>query len=182
TYLLLLAQSTSMIGSVARRAAGTLARPNFRPVAFRNFSTAEAPAVMKLNFGLPHQTIYKEKVVDQVIIPGSEGEYGVTAGHSPIVAELKPGVVQVMHEPGQEPEKFFVSAGFALTHPTSVTDITAIEAVRVEELDEAAVREAYDSSKREMEAAPNGSREEAEAQVAFETSKAMGSAIGVTLA
>lgn len=40
---------------------------------------------------------------------------------------------------GQEPEKFFVSAGFALTHPTSVTDITAIEAVRVEELDEGAV-------------------------------------------
>ena len=40
---------------------------------------------------------------------------------------------------GQEPESFFVSAGFALTHPTSVTDITAIEAVRVEELDEGAV-------------------------------------------
>lgn len=40
---------------------------------------------------------------------------------------------------GQEPEKFFVSAGFALTHPSSVTDITAIEAVRVEELDEGAV-------------------------------------------
>lgn len=34
-----------------------------------------------------------------MIIPGSEGEYGVTAGHSPIVAELKPGVVQVIHEP-----------------------------------------------------------------------------------
>lgn len=32
-----------------------------------------------------------------------------------------------------------MSAGFALTHPSSVTDITAIEAVRVEELDEAAV-------------------------------------------
>ena len=37
--------------------------------------------------------------VAQVIIPGSAGEYGVTAGHSPIVAELKPGVVQVLHEP-----------------------------------------------------------------------------------
>lgn len=34
----------------------------------------------------------------QVIIPGSAGEYGVTAGHSPIVAELKPGVIQVLHE------------------------------------------------------------------------------------
>lgn len=34
----------------------------------------------------------------QVIIPGSEGEYGVTVGHSPLVAELKPGVLQVLHE------------------------------------------------------------------------------------
>lgn len=33
-----------------------------------------------------------------MIIPGSAGEYGVTAGHSPIVAELKPGVIQVLHE------------------------------------------------------------------------------------
>lgn len=35
----------------------------------------------------------------KVIIPGSAGEYGVTAGHSPVVAELKPGVMQVIHEP-----------------------------------------------------------------------------------
>lgn len=32
-----------------------------------------------------------------MIIPGSEGEYGVTVGHSPIVSELKPGVLQVLH-------------------------------------------------------------------------------------
>lgn len=43
------------------------------------------------------------------------------------------------------------------------------------------VREAFESSKRDMEAAANGSREEAEAQVGLETSKAMGAAIGVTL-
>ncbi|CAN0122685.1 unnamed protein product, partial [Ectocarpus fasciculatus] len=118
----------------------------------------------------------------QVIIPGSAGEYGVTAGHSPIVAELKPGVVQVVHEAGQEPENFFVSAGFALTHPTSVTDITAIEAVRVEEIDEGAVKSSYDAAKREMDAATEGSREAAEAQVAVETTKAMAAAIGVVLA
>lgn len=44
-----------------------------------------------------------------------------------------------LHVQGQTPENFFVSAGFALTHPSSVTDITAIEAVRLEELDESAV-------------------------------------------
>lgn len=45
---------------------------------------------------------------------------------------------------GKEPEKFFVSAGFALTHASSVTDVTAIEAVRVEEIDGEAVRAPFD--------------------------------------
>ena len=40
----------------------------------------------------------------------------------------------------------------------------------------------YESQKREMEAAAEGSREAAEAQVGVETSKAMAAAIGLTLA
>lgn len=55
--------------------------------------------------------------------------------HSTLVA-FRPCSV---YSQGKEPEKFFVSAGFALTHADSVTDVTAIEAVRVEELDEGAV-------------------------------------------
>jgi hypothetical protein len=45
---------------------------------------------------LPHrplQPIYADKVVDQLIIPGADGEYGVTAGISPIISELIPGLV-----------------------------------------------------------------------------------------
>jgi F0F1-type ATP synthase epsilon subunit len=45
----------------------------------------------------------------------------VTKNHSPVIAELKAGVVQIVHEPGQAPEKYFVSGGFALTHANSVT-------------------------------------------------------------
>lgn len=52
---------------------------------------------------------------------GLAGEYGVTKNHSPVIAELKAGVVQIVHEPGQAPEKYFVSGGFALTHANSVT-------------------------------------------------------------
>lgn len=44
------------------------------------------------------------------------------------------------------------------------------------------VKAAFESSKREMEAAAEGSREAAEAQVGVETSKAMAAAIGLTLA
>ena len=40
----------------------------------------------------------------------------------PYVAQLKPGVLQILHEEGtSESEKYFVSGGLALTHPDSST-------------------------------------------------------------
>lgn len=44
------------------------------PPLSRCFSTAEAPAAMKLNFCLPHETIYKDKEVDQVIVCAAQQE------------------------------------------------------------------------------------------------------------
>ena len=97
-----------------RRTLPTLAR--------RAMSSApEASGSMTLNFNLPHETIYSEAKVSQVIVPGSSGEYGVTADHVPIVAQLKAGVLQIIHEGQAEPEKYFVAGGFSLTHPNSVT-------------------------------------------------------------
>jgi F-type H+-transporting ATPase subunit delta len=77
-------------------------------------------AKMVLNFCLPHETIYRDAEVSQVILPGVDGEYGVTVNHVPTVSQLKPGVVQVLFKTG-EPEKYFIAGGFALTHPNSVT-------------------------------------------------------------
>lgn len=98
---------------------------------------AAASSQLTLNFTTPTNPIHVKKVVDKVIVPGAAGEYGVTAGHSPIISELKPGVVQVVHVGVMsriffvklsinflcqgETEKFFVAGGFALTHPNSVT-------------------------------------------------------------
>lgn len=84
-------------------------------------STEAAPAtVMTLNFSLPHETIYNGAAVDSVIIPGADGEYGITVDHVPTVSQLKAGVLQIMHSEG-EAEKYFVAGGFALTHENSVT-------------------------------------------------------------
>jgi F-type H+-transporting ATPase subunit delta len=76
---------------------------------------------MTLNFSLPTETIYEGAKVDQVIIPGAAGEYGVTADHVPVVAQMKPGVLQILHEGSSDPEKYFVAGGFSITHDNSVT-------------------------------------------------------------
>lgn len=85
---------------------------------------------------------------------GLAGEYGVTKGHSPIISELKAGVVQITHEPGQAPEKYFVSGGFALTHANSVTDIAVVEAAKLDDIDPEAVPKIYAEAVKDMNAAP----------------------------
>lgn len=98
------------------RTASTILRRS----AARCMSTEAVSTAMTLNFSLPHETIYDGATVASVIIPGAEGEYGVTVDHVPTVSQLKPGVLQILHDDG-ETEKYFCSGGFALTHPNSVT-------------------------------------------------------------
>ena len=89
--------------------------------AFSSEATAEATSVT-LNFSVPYESIYSGAKVSLVIIPGVEGEYGVTANHVPYVAQLKPGVLQVMFEDsGSDSEKYCVAGGYAFTHSNSVT-------------------------------------------------------------
>lgn len=93
---------------------------------------------LNLNFNLPHQSIYNGKEVDKVILPGEDGEFGVTAGHSPMISQLQPGTVTVVHTSG-ESEKFFVSGGFAVTR-AEATDVSCPEAFPLSEFDPAAVK------------------------------------------
>merc|ERR1719183_231003 len=108
---------------------------------------------MTLNFTLPHSCVYDAAPVESVKVPGMEGEYGITAGHTPIVSQLKPGMVSIVHKAGEEGEKYFVSGGFALTHADSSTDISAMEAVKLDALDESAVKSTYSSAKSDFDSA-----------------------------
>ena len=38
--------------------------------------------------------------VDQVDVPGSEGDFGVLAGHAPLVTTLRPGILTIYREGG----------------------------------------------------------------------------------
>lgn len=79
---------------ITRTVQSSVARRGFAEAA----PAAAAGAQMILNFTTPHQPIYKKHPVSMVIIPSESGEYGVSAGHSPIISQLKPGVVTVIHQ------------------------------------------------------------------------------------
>jgi F-type H+-transporting ATPase subunit epsilon len=49
-----------------------------------------------------------------VVVPGTEGEFGVMAGHAPVMATLKDEAELVVYRSaGAHPEKVRVSGGFA---------------------------------------------------------------------
>lgn len=72
--------------------------------------------------------------VDQVDIPGSEGDFGVFAGHAPMVAMLRPGLVTI-HQ-GSKTEKVVVLGGFVEVSAAGLTLLAEV-AANVAELDRA---------------------------------------------
>jgi len=57
--------------------------------------------------------------VEQVDVPGAEGDFGVLAAHAPMVTTLRPGILTV-HTPGGE-QKIVVLGGFAEVSPEGLT-------------------------------------------------------------
>ena len=52
--------------------------------------------------------------VYMVVVPGTEGDFGVLAGHAPVMAMVKPdAAIQVYKTAGAMPESIKVSGGFA---------------------------------------------------------------------
>jgi len=75
--------------------------------------------------------------VDQVDVPGSEGDFGVLAGHAPLIALLRPGLMTVYA--GGEQTKLVVLGGFAEVGPDGLT-VLADVATSLEDLDRAALQ------------------------------------------
>ena len=155
-------------------------------VARRTFASEAVSTNLVLSFNLPHTTLYESKEVQSVIVPGLAGEYGVTAGHSPIVSQMKAGVLQIEHVGGGETEKYFVPGGFAISHHDdekgSCTDISCPEAVKIDDIDGAAAASNYADAKRAFESGEEGSEAKALSQIDMEVSKAMAEAVGQAVA
>ena len=89
----------------------------------------------KFHFDLvgPEKLVFSGEV-DQVDVPGTEGDFGVLAGHAPVIAMLRPGVLTIYT--GSDQIRAVVTGGFAEANPTSLT-VLADSAVAVDDLDRA---------------------------------------------
>ncbi|MCS6985935.1 MAG: ATP synthase F1 subunit epsilon [Sphingomonadaceae bacterium] len=62
--------------------------------------------------------------VHMVVVPGAEGDFGVLAGHAPVLSTLRPGFVEIYASPGAEPQRIPVDGGLAEVNASSVTILT----------------------------------------------------------
>lgn len=92
--------------------------------------------------------------VDQVDVPGAEGDFGVLAGHAPLVAMMKPGVL-VVHEGGRK-HRLVVMGGFAEVNAQGLT-ILADFADTVEDFDRAVIASQIRESEQKIKELEQGS-------------------------
>ena len=69
---------------------------------------------------------------DMVVVPGSEGDFGVLPGHAPLISTVRPGVLEV-YQGSKVQQRFLVAGGFAEVTPERCT-VLADEAVPFEQV------------------------------------------------
>jgi F-type H+-transporting ATPase subunit epsilon len=112
--------------------------------------------------------------VDQVDVPGEEGEFGVFAGHAPYVATLKPGVLTIYGR--GEPQRIVVYGGLAEMGSAGLT-VLAEQAVPVAELDADAVAQSIKNAEEDLADAENDlARDKARSRL--DQLKTLGAAFG----
>ena len=76
------------------------------------------------------------RAVEMVVVPGSEGDFGVLPGHAQLISEVRPGIIAVF-EGGQVQERIFVAGGFAEVTAERCT-VLAEQAMPVGDIDRGA--------------------------------------------
>src|SRR6202166_3703936 len=78
--------------------------------------------LLHLEFVSPESVLFSGDV-DQVELPGAEGDLGILPGHAPLVTALRPGIVTVFREGARLP--IVVIGGFAEVTPAGLTGVAA---------------------------------------------------------
>ena len=79
----------------------------------------------------PERLVMSE-AVEEVVVPGADGDFGVLAGHAPFMSTVRPGFIDVKHTSG-DVSKIYIQGGFADTGPAGLT-ILAEQAIPAADL------------------------------------------------
>jgi F-type H+-transporting ATPase subunit epsilon len=75
--------------------------------------------------------------VEMVVVPGTEGNFGVLPGHAPLISTIRPGTIDI-YQGGAITERIFVVGGIAEVTPERCT-VLADEAMAPSDLDRASI-------------------------------------------
>ena len=109
-------------------------------------------ANIRLEVVTPEYSVVSEEA-QIVMAPGSQGEFGVLAGHTPFLTTLKTGGIKYTDANGKE-RVVFVS-GFAEALPDKVT-VLAESAERRQDIDAARAKDAVARAERRLSAETSG--------------------------
>ncbi len=130
----------------------------------------------KVTFELvsPEQLLLS-RPVDMVVVPGSEGDFGVLPRHAPVISAVRPGVIDV-HEDGKVSERIFVGGGFAEVTAERCT-VLAEQALPVGDLDRGQAEQQLKDAREDLADAKDDS-ERASAEQQISVAEAMLQALG----
>jgi F-type H+-transporting ATPase subunit epsilon len=90
------------------------------------------PDAFKFELVSPERLLVSGEV-EQVLVPGAEGDMTVLAHHAPLLTTLRPGLLEI-GLPGGGQQRFFIRGGFAEVGPSGLT-VLAETAIDLVELD-----------------------------------------------
>jgi F-type H+-transporting ATPase subunit epsilon len=59
------------------------------------------------------ERLVRSQDVHMVVVPGTEGDFGVLEGHAPVMSTIRDGAIQVYATADAQPEEIQVRGGFA---------------------------------------------------------------------
>jgi F-type H+-transporting ATPase subunit epsilon len=89
------------------------------------------PTKLTLEIVTPDRALLREEV-DEVVVPGSQGDFGVLPGHTPLLSTLKIG--ELWYRQGQEKHYLAIAFGFVEVLPDRVTVLAQV-GERAQEID-----------------------------------------------
>lgn len=93
--------------------------------------------------------------VYMVVVPGTDGDFGVLARHAPFLSTIRPGAISVYAESmSSEPERIFIDGGFAEVNDKGLT-ILAEYALPVSDIDSAEVAQQLADARDDVRIAKN---------------------------
>ncbi len=95
----------------------------------------------------PEQLMISEDA-EQVVVPGSEGDFAVLVGHAPVISTLRPGHLAIQLADGKS-RRIYVRGGFAEVDPKSLT-VLAQQLIDLDALDKVELTKAVKNAEDDL--------------------------------